>query len=454
MKSAGTIPAVDPMLAQARMLAQQGNDVAAAACFIDVLRIDHTNRAALLGIGELALRGGRRDAARTAFTQAASAHADDLISRLTLGNMDLEDDAPQLALAHYEGALAVQPDCPQTHQGMARAHAALGDDAQASLYREKGFRGHAVSPREYRGAGDGIDILYLAAATGGNVRLRRWIDDRRFAVTVIYPEFFDPEASLPPHRLIVNAIGDADLCAPALAGAAMIVAGSTAPVINHPAAVRRTGRDMIARLCMGMDGLVVPPVAVRSRPEILNDATLNVPLLIRSPGYHTGQHFVLVEQKKALAQSIASLPGDRLLTIGYLDARGIDGFARKYRVMFIGGKIFPVHLAISRHWKVHYYTADMATHPVFRSEEQRFLEDMPTVLGATAMRALEQLSAMLGLDYAGVDFALDREGRVLLFEANAVMTINSPPPEAIWDYRRRAFRMVHAATQQLFNERA
>src|ERR1700679_1294806 len=61
----------------------------------------------------------------------------------------------------------------------------------------------------------------------------------------------------------------------------------------------------------------------------------------------------------------------------------------KYRVMMIGGKIYPLHLAISRNWKVHYFTSDMADKPDHRSEEAAFLADMPAVLGDKAYRALE-----------------------------------------------------------------
>ena len=35
------------------------------------------------------------------------------------------------------------------------------------------------------------------------------------------------------------------------------------------------------------------------------------------------------------------MPGDDLLAIEYLDARGPDGMARKYRVMFIDGVALP-----------------------------------------------------------------------------------------------------------------
>ena len=95
------------------------------------------------------------------------------------------------------------------------------------------------------------------------------------------------------------------------------------------------------------------------------------------------------------------LPGDELLVIEYLDARGDDGNARKYRVMMVGGQIYPLHLAISRNWKVHYFTSDMADKPDHRREEARFLADMPAALGDKAMTALEQIRDVLGLDYAG-----------------------------------------------------
>ena len=59
----------------------------------------------------------------------------------------------------------------------------------------------------------------------------------------------------------------------------------------------------------------------------------------------------------------------------YLDARGADGKTRKYRVMIIDGQTFPLHLAISSQWKIHYFTAEMAEHPEHRAEDAAFLEE-------------------------------------------------------------------------------
>ncbi len=166
-------------------------------------------------------------------------------------------------------------------------------------------------------------------------------------------------------------------------------------------------------------------------------------MLLRSPGYHTGRNFVLVERASDLGTAAASLPGNDLLVIAYLDARGEDGNARKYRVMMIDGQIYPLHLAISRNWKVHYFTSDMADKPDHRAEEARFLGDMPAALGDKAMTALRRICDALGLDYAGVDFGLAPNGDLLLFEANATMVIAVPDANERWDYRRDRHRSDH-----------
>ena len=68
-----------------------------------------------------------------------------------------------------------------------------------------------------------------------------------FAVTTVAAEFTDPAAPLPPHALIFNAIGDADVSRSDLVAAKALVARSAAPVINPPAKVLTTGRADNAR---------------------------------------------------------------------------------------------------------------------------------------------------------------------------------------------------------------
>ncbi len=437
----------------ARSLAMGGDDEAAKQAYLEALRLDPTCFDALNDLGALTYASGHRSAARTAYRQAVQCHPRNPIGRVNLANILAEDGDHAAAQAHYVAALEVDPDFPEAHQGLARIFSDLGDE-RAELHRQKGFLGHAIDPRRCRGNGPGVPILLLATERLGNMPTRQWVDERIFAVTVIYVEFWDASQPLPPHALVVNAIGDADLCGEALARAEDLLAQTAAPVINPPARVRTTGRADNARRFAAIPGVVAPKIATLARAEILAADGFRFPLLLRAPGFHTGRHFLFVENRECLANAVETLPGDPLMAIQYLDARGPDGMARKYRVMCIDGKLFPLHLAISADWMVHYFTAAMATHAAYRAEERRFLEDMPEALGERAFAALEGLFSEIRLDYAGADFALAPDGSLLLFEANATMVVIAPPPEPMWDYRRATAADVLEAAKRMASSRA
>jgi hypothetical protein len=438
-------------LDRARDCAATARDQAAKQAYLEVLRRDPTHLPALHELAALAKATGHRSAARTAYQQAVRYHPGDPFAHVGLGNILAEDGDTPAARQHYQAALETSPDCPEAHQGLARL---LPPTAQAasSPHWKKGFAGNAVARQWYRGGTPGVPLLLLVSARGGNIPTRFWIDDRVFAVTAIHADFHDPAQPLPPHALVVNAIGDADLCGVALQRAEAIVARCAAPVINPPALVRQTGRAANARRLADLPNVITPRIQTVHR-SALDRTGLRFPLLLRAPGFHTGQHFVYVDRRQELPAAAAAMPDDTLLAIEYLDARGRDLMARKYRVMFIGGVCYPVHLAISGNWKVHYFTAAMAANAAYRKEEQRFLDDMPGVLGETAMAALAGIGARLGLDYAGIDFALSPDGSVMVFEANATMVIVPPDPDPMWHYRRPAIDAVSRAAREMLVRR-
>jgi tetratricopeptide (TPR) repeat protein len=441
---------VPEVLEQARALARRADDEGAKRAYLEVLRRDPTNLFALNELGTLALAGGFRSAARTAYGQAVAHHPDNPVVRVNLANVLREDNDPAGARIHYEAALAIDSALHEAHQGMAWVLTELGLDG-AEHHRERGYAGHALITKPYRGTGMGVPILLLVSARGGNIPTGLWIDDRRFTLHALYADYADTARDLPEHRLVMNAIGDADLCGEALERAERLLARTTGPVINLPARVRATGRADNARRLAGIAGVIVPRIERISRREL---DRLRYPVLLRSPGFHTGRHFVHVQSRAAAGEAAAALAGEELLAIEYLDARGADGMARKYRVMFIDGRIYPLHLAISTDWKVHYFSADMARSADFREEERRFLCDMPGVLGPRAMEALTRVAAALDLQYAGADFALARDGSVLLFEANATMVVFPPGPDPLWDYRRAAIETALEAARRMLDRRA
>jgi len=444
--AAGSATSLLARAAQAESAAREDD---ATALYLAVLREDADHPAALIALGRLTLARGQRAAARLLFARARS-----LTALVTLGNMALEDEDFAAARGHYEAALARQPDCAPAHQGLARVYWQTGDAVAAARHEARGFAAAPAGPRIYRGDEPGIDILYLAAARGGNARLSPYIDEHRLATTVVYAGHVDLALPLPPHRLIVNAIADADLAGAALAQADKLVALSGAPVVNHPAKVAATGRATLAARCQGIPGLVAPDTALLPREQIAALGGHELPLLLRTPGHHTGRHFGLAADRAGLAALLDELPGEALFAIPLLDARGPDGLFRKYRVLFIDGALYPWHLAISSCWKVHYFSAAMAACAPARAEEQCFLDNMPAVLGARAIAALEALRDRLGLDYAGVDFALNAAGEVLLFEANAAMVMIPPPAGELWDYRRPAANAAQTALRAMLAKRA
>jgi len=434
----------------------------AQLAFIDILRRAPTNFSALNEFGTLLAGQGAIDAACRVYAEAILHHPDNPMGHVNLANLLLRANKHEEARAHYEVALKADPDHAPAHQGLGAVLADNGDREGAREHFRRGFRGHAISTLPYRGSAPPVRLLQLVSSGGGNIPTAPFLDDCIFSTSVVVTDHLDPALPLPPHQLIFNAIGDADLCEEALQAAIRLIARSPAPLINHPRAVMKTGRIANAARLMALPGVVTPKTLPVERDLLAGPDGLawiaehgfTFPLLLRSPGYHTGRNFILLDDEAELSAAAASLPGDEFLVIEYLDARGKDGSARKYRVMMIDGKIYPLHLAISRNWKVHYFTSDMADKPDHRREELAFLSDMGGVIGDKAMAALAAVCDALDLDYAGVDFGLSRDGDLLLFEANATMVIASPDPDPRWAYRRTAITRVIDAVIAMIRQRA
>ena len=445
---------------RAGVLAGLGRADEARQDYLAVIALEPTHFGALNDLGTLLYDTDFRTAARTAYAEAVRHHPDNPIGRINLANALLANARHDEAREHYEAALRLAPDHPDAHQGMANLLQDLGEEEAAERHRRQSYRAREITTLPYRGEGSPRRVLLLVSAVGGNIPTRFLLDDTIFAVCVLAVEAHTAATILPPHDLVFNAVGDADLGAPdlgagALDAAAAVLARTKAPVINAPSRVRLTGRAANAERLTGLPGVVTPRLVATPRDEVASAAErFGYPLLLRSPGFHTGRYFQRVETPGDLAEAATGLPGRELMLIEFLDARDARGQARKYRVMMIDGRLYPLHLAVSADWKVHYFTADMAERPDLRAEEAAFLNDMPGVLGPAVMAGLARIAEALGLDYAGVDFGLNAEGQILLFEANATMVVNPPDPDPRWDYRRVAVERILAAVRAMLVARA
>jgi glutathione synthase/RimK-type ligase-like ATP-grasp enzyme len=445
---------------QARRLTDQGACEEAKEAYLTLLKQSPDHFGALNNLGALLHEMGYRSAARTAYARAVERHPKNPMGHVNLANALREGGDASAARKHIEIALSLDPAHAGAHQAMASILFDFGDHHAAARHRERGYKNQPPLVLPYRGTGKPISLLLLVSAIGGNVPIRHLIDGRVFATTVIYADYWTKP--LPPHDLVFNSIGDADLSRPAIEAAARLLAKTGKPVLNLPANVLPTGRTENAKRLAHLPGVraaktVDLPRAIFSAPDADDTMAANglkFPLLLRSPGFHTGQHFERVETGEQLRDAAAQLPGEKLTAIEYLDARGADGKARKYRAMFVGGEILPLHLCVSNDWKVHYFTSAMADSGTYRAEEERFLNDMTGVVGARGMAGLAAIRDAMGLDYGGIDFAIGRHGEILLFEANATMIIIAPGPDPRWDYRRAAIARVENAVRALLLQHA
>lgn len=447
--------AVDLRFARACLLEELGRRTRARAAYQSVLARDPTHFGALMNLGTMFYLDDRRLEARNLYQYAATHHPSEANAFVNLGNVSAADD-PLAGRRAYERALELEPANATANFGLALLLEAQGDP-QAGVYRKRAFAAPIVRTTPYRGSGEPARVLVLLGALGGNIITSLLFDDRAVEATSLLVESYRDGMALPAHDAIFNAIGDAERAGDALAIAERIVATSARPALNRPAAVRRTRRDAIARL-NAIPGAIAPQTELLPRASITADALgargFRFPLLLRAPGYHSGQHFARAETPRDLPHVLAALPGDDLLVIAFLDASGPDGNVRKYRALFVDGAVYPVHLAIASGWKVHYFSANMRDDDANRAEEAAFLGDMTAHLGTRAMTALTAIARSLELDYAGIDFGLAGDGSVLVFEANATMAIYWPDEDERFAYRRAAIARIIDATQRMFSERA
>ena len=368
----------------------------------------------------------------------------------------------QLARQRFQQALTAEPSCWQAHLGLSSVYAQLHDSPAAARHRRAAFQGRSVIPLPYRGAQPPITILELVAIGPGNARINLFLSDTIYQRYLVAAEFADNTTPLPPHQLVLNAIGDPDSAPAALAGAQALLARTFAPVINQPSEVLATGRCAVADRLAHLPGVRTARTLTLPRQALLAPSAANslaargftFPLLLRTPGFHGGQHFLRVESPADIPQAAATLPGSELIVLEFLEARLADSKIRKYRVMIIDGQLYPLHAAVSHHWKIHYFSAEMDDSPLHRAEDEAFLQDMPAVLGPRAMAALHGIQTELALDYGGIDFALDPHGDILLFEANATMAVFPPPDQPQWNYRRPAVANICAAVHSMLRRRA
>jgi hypothetical protein len=366
-------------------------------------------------------------------------------------------DIGALRAAAY-ALLRREPDHRVAHLRLYEIEQMLGTPAAAVGHLRAAVRSAplVVSPANRVEADLRMLALSRIAPWEANVPLELVIDESRVALTRLYLDGSEPLGQLlaqaPAHDLLFNAIAESDDAQPALALAGDLAAALGGRCINPPAIVAGMSRDAVSARFAASATIVAPPVRRIAR-SAMDERVVDAPIVIRPVGSQAG---IGLERVKTVDALIAYLERERAQTyyvMPFVDYRGADGFFRKYRIIFVDGRPYACHLAISPRWMIHYYNAAMREHAWMRDEEAAFIADLDAVFAGPLADALGEIAAAVPLDYFGIDCAIARDGRLLLFEADAAMLVHGSDPADLYPYKRAGFERITAALTALLESR-
>jgi tetratricopeptide (TPR) repeat protein len=346
-----------------------------------------------------------------------------------------------LTEAACHAALRVDPDSVNAHQYLADIYARGGRLADAKRHRDAAYRRQNlfVEPATRPAP----TVLVLLTTDDGNIPLKYLLSRDRYSVVKWLIEYApeDQAGRLPPYDFALNAIGEPELEARTHEAVENFREICRAPFLNRPDRVARTSRTALPALLADVPDAVVPAAVRWKAGEPA--PSLGWPLLVRPVGSHGGAGLIRVSSPAGFS---AETQGQTECDVtAFQDFASPDGLFRKYRMIFIDRRPLPYHLAIGGHWLVHYVNTNMLHEPELRVEEKRFLQDPEAAIGARALSALAAIGARLDLDYAGIDFSILPDGRVLVFEANATMVVHPETDDGPLAYKNQAVRDILAA---------
>jgi tetratricopeptide (TPR) repeat protein len=373
---------------------------------------------------------------------------------LGVGMLDAAEHHARAVLAGEDRGTADDTLIAMAHQTLAGVFEGRGEADAAARQLDLAYGRQSLFRQS--AAASPFTTLVLVTRAQGNIAYQSLLPPLKFDRAVWYMEHARPEQidDLPAYAVVLNAIGDADAAVASQAAVDAFLRRCARPVLNDPAKVRATFRHRLAETLAAIDDAIVPPtvrlsaeqIAARGLAAAAAQTDIAPPLLVRPVGSHGGAGLVLAETAAAL-EAVSAPAGPGAYLTRFHDTRSADGYFRKYRVIFVDRRAFPYHLAIGRHWMVHHQNTDMAGDAARIDEEMRFLSDPPAAIGARAMAAIEAIGRRLDLDYAGMDFAVTRQGQVLIFEANATMLTHLEPEDGPFAAKNRFIRPIIEAFQ-------
>jgi Flp pilus assembly protein TadD/glutathione synthase/RimK-type ligase-like ATP-grasp enzyme len=438
---------------------QSGSPEGAIALYLQALKTNATHWPTRTNLVQALMATGQLVVAKALLSELAEERPQDAYVHHHLGKVSFALNEVEVALAHFDQAVVLNPRDADSLYWIGGIQQRLGDvSAAQAAYTAAAQIQPLIRKRAIKQPSD-FRVLALYAPFAGNTPAEYLFKDACYDTdTLALLDSSRPDVStLGAFDLVVNLISDADQAETVLPVAADLVSRLGKPVINDPDRIRRTTRDEVAGLLPGIAGCRIPRILRIDAGSDVSVAALAAklpfafPLLARPAGTHGGDDFEKIEGVAALSEFLGSREGDHYL-IEYINYASGDGYFRKYRFIFVGEKILPYHLAIGSDWKLHHDATDMDQHLWMQQEEAAFLENPGAVFSTAHYATLGTIRERIGLDYFGIDCALDRAGHLVVFEVNASMLVHEH--NEAFPYKDPHVRAIKHAFDALLAERA
>ncbi|MBK3665833.1 hypothetical protein JJE66_32005 [Bradyrhizobium diazoefficiens] len=315
------------------------------------------------------------------------------------------------------------------------------------------FRTPAAVPKP------GLRVLALAADIdmGGNTPIEFLLEGSDIELLTLYVTKGTglPE-TLPDHDIAIVVASDSEECREALALIEKAAPRWPRPMLNRPELIGNLDRDKLYRLLADIPGLDIPVTAHATRAQLsalaegqiaCKDITgeLHFPMIARPRGTHAGVGLAKLDDAPALAAYLAEREEQDFFVARFVDYVGPDGLYRKIRLTMIDGKPYACHMAIADRWDIWYLNAYMAFSEEKRAEEAIFMQDFDRAFAARHKNALDEMSGRVGLDYFIVDCAENRNGELLVFEADNTAVVHNMDSPVVFPYKPPQMRKIFAA---------
>jgi tetratricopeptide (TPR) repeat protein len=434
------------------VLVQTGKPQEAIAYFLEALKLNPRHWATRTNLVQAVTATRQYIIAKALLQELLEEQPRNAVLHHQLGKVHYELEDVPAAVECFEKAIALNPRDSESLYWIGGIRQRLGDNKaaetaylQAAEIQPLIRRPSIKSPADFR-------VLALYAPFGGNTPTEYLFKHAAYetdTLAVFENKPYNAETFKQGVDVVVNLISDVDQAGAMLPQAADLVERLGKPTVNDPRRILRTTRDMVAELLTGIPNCRIPKILRQQAGVVLSVQQLSAAfssassILARPVGTHGGDDFEKFDSAQELAAYLGRPAETDRYFIEYADYRSTDGFFRKYRFIFVEDKVLPYHLAISDGWKVHHVNTDMANQTWMQQEEAAFLNEPTRVFNARHYQALREIQQRIGLEYCGIDCALDTKGNLLVFEVNASMLVHDD--NTGFSYKDPAVRRIKAA---------